>query len=121
MLLCSNKIIHCITFDILKIMEDVCAILCVIVTIGKPHALLSSSPCVCLFCVSLHFYALPLLCRIVQLQDECARGTLQEMNWTSITEWMELLTGATLASLLHLPVVVMTNEREAICVIDRQR
>ena len=34
---------------------------------------------------------------------------------------MELLTVATLASLLHLPVVAMTNDRELICVIDRQR
>ena len=34
---------------------------------------------------------------------------------------MNLLTGATLASLLHLPVVAITNDREAICVIDRQR
>ena len=34
---------------------------------------------------------------------------------------MESWTGATLASLLQLPVVAFTSEREAICVIDRQR
>ena len=122
-LLCYDTIIYRITFEILEITEDVCASLFVIVTIGKPHALLSSSPCVCLFCVSSHLYALPLLCCIVQLRDECAQWTLREMNSTSVIEWMELLTVATLASFLHLPVVAMTNEseRELICVIDRQR
>ena len=88
-LLCYDTIIYRITFEILEITEDVCASLCVIVTIGKPHALLSSSPCVRLFCVSSHLYALPLLCCIVQLRDECAQWTLREINSTSITEWME--------------------------------
>ena len=87
-LLCYNTIIDRITFEILEITEDVCASLCVIVTIGKPHALILSSPCVCLFCVSSHCYAFPLLCCILQLRNECARWTLREMNSTSITEWM---------------------------------
>ena len=66
MLLCSETTIYRITFDILKIMEDVRVSLCVFVTIGKPHALILSSPCVCLFCVSSHCYALSLLSCIVQ-------------------------------------------------------
>ena len=120
-LLCYDTIFYRITFEILEITEDVCASLCVIVTIGKPYALILSSPCVCLFCVSSHCYAFSLLCCIVQLRNTYAQWTLHLMNSTSITEWMELLTVATLASLLHLPVVAMTNDRELICVIDRQR
>ena len=87
-LLCYDTIIDRITFEILEITEDVCASLCVIVTIGKPHALYSSSLCVCLICVSSHFYALSLLRCIVHLQDACKRWILREMNSTSITEWM---------------------------------
>ena len=88
-LLCYNTIIDRITFEILEITEDVCASLCVIVTIGKPYALILSSPCVCLFCVSSHFYALPLLRCVMQFRDACARWKLQLMNSTSIIEWME--------------------------------
>ena len=88
-LLSYDTMIYCITFGILEIREDVCASLCVVVTIGKPHALLSSSPCVCLICVSSHCYAFLLLSCIVQLRNECARWTLREMKSTSITEWME--------------------------------
>ena len=68
MLLCYEQIIFCITFGILEITEDICATFCVIVTIGKPHALYSSFSCVCLFCVSLHFYAFPLLRCLVHLR-----------------------------------------------------
>ena len=122
-LLCYDTIIYRITFEILEITEDVCASLCVCVTVGKLHALILLSSCVCLFCISSLCYALPLLRCIVQLRDECAQWTLREMNSTSVIELMELLTVATLASFLHLPVVAMTNEseRELICVIDRQR
>ena len=88
-LLCYDTIIYCITFEILEITEDVCASLCVIVTIGKLHALILLSSCVCLFCISLLCYAFPLLCCVVQLRDECAQWTLREMNSTSVIEWME--------------------------------
>ena len=87
-LLSFDTIFYRITFEILEIMEDVFASLCVIVTIRKPHALILLSSCVCLFCVSSHFYAFSLLCCIVQLQNECARWTLHLMNSTLITEWM---------------------------------
>ena len=88
-LLCYDTIIYYITFEILEITEDVCASLCVIVTIGKLHALILLSSCVCLFCISLLCYAFPLLCCVVQLRDECAQWTLREMNSTSVIEWME--------------------------------
>ena len=88
-LLCYDTVIYRITFGILKITEDVCALVCVIVTIGMLHALILLSPCVCLFCVSSHFYALPLLRCVMQFRDACARWKLQLMNSTSIIEWME--------------------------------
>ena len=85
-LLCYDTIIYRITFEILEITEDVCASLCVIVTIGKTYALILSSPCVCLFCVSSHCYALLLLCCIMQLRDAYAQWTLREINSISIIQ-----------------------------------
>ena len=100
-LLCSETIIYRITFDILKIMEDVRASLCVFVTIGKPHALILSSPCVCLFCVFSHFYAFIALLYCAFTKRMCAtdiaRNQLDFDNrMDGIVNWC--YTGITLTS-----------------------